>query len=398
MKTTVAAIEFGTSKIITLVAEIDSTRNTDIVGAGIAEYDGFMHKQWNNPDALDDAIQNSIVDAGARYKRPIRDIYVGVPAAYTTVYAVEASTALKGSADPQVEMKDVQRIFASALEQIKDTVGFQIHSSAAWFRVDEGQKTLQPVLTKGHHLKGFVSYVKVDRDFVQDVNTRLTNLGYNVKGFFSTAAGEAMLFLPEQDRDKTAVLIDIGYLSTDVMVVEGDALIHLDTINLGGGNIAADLAIGLDIHLKSAEEIKRSYVFGIASKESYDIAPYEGNPAKSFPASQVKEIIEARVEEIAEEIEQSIERSGIKLGNWSNIYLTGGGLSLNKGGKDFLSHKLNRTVRDVPKRTVKLNSASFSGALGLLNLIIETLLQQMEKRSKPSLAERFRSWFYRLIR
>lgn len=397
MKTTVAAIDFGTSKIVTLIAENDGSQRSDIIGVGIAYYDGFSGKMWNDPDALNEAIQSSIQDAGARYKKQVREVYVGVPAAYTTVYAMESSVTLKGGAEPQVELQDVRRVFAEAQEQIKDTVGFQIHSSAAWFRVDEGQKTLEPVGTKGHVLKGFVSYVKVDMDFVQDVNNRLTELGYVVKGFFSTAAGQSMLFLPEQDRDKTSVLIDIGYLNTDVMVMEGDALIYLDSIDLGGGNITADLAQGLDIHMKAAEEIKRSYVFGIVTNKTFDVPPMDGQPGKSFPAEQVKEIIEARVEEIAEEIQHSIENSGIKLGNWSNMYLTGGGLSLNKGGKDFISHKLDRTVRDVPNRTVKLNSASFTSVLGLLSLIVDTLEQQ--KVAVPGgLVERVREWYYRMIR
>ena len=51
------------------------------------------------------------------------------------------------------------------------------------------------------------------------------------------------------------LLIDVGYLNTEVMAVEGDALIFHKTIEIGGGNIAADLAIGLDIPLKEAEAL-----------------------------------------------------------------------------------------------------------------------------------------------
>ena len=93
-----------------------------------------------------------------------------------------------------------------------------------------------------------------------------------------------------------------------------------------------------------------------------------------------KEQIEARVDEIAEEIVKVIDESGIKLGNWSNIYLTGGGLSFNRGGKDYLSGKLEKPVRDTPKRTTKLNSHAFSSALGLMDLIIDTI----EHQNQPS--------------
>ena len=47
-------------------------------------------------------------------------------------------------------------------------------------------------------------------------------------------------------------------------------------------------------------------------------------------------IIEAKVEEIAEAINKALEEGGVKLGKWSNVYLTGGGLILNKGAKTSL--------------------------------------------------------------
>ena len=40
MKTQVVAIDFGTSKIVTLVADNSGNLRCDIVGAGIAAYDG----------------------------------------------------------------------------------------------------------------------------------------------------------------------------------------------------------------------------------------------------------------------------------------------------------------------------------------------------------------------
>ncbi|MGN0778454.1 MAG: cell division FtsA domain-containing protein, partial [Aristaeellaceae bacterium] len=248
----------------------------------------------------------------------------------------------------------------------------------AWFMVDDGKKTLEPVGMKGRELSAMISFVVASQFFVDELTNRLTDIGVTACGFYSTPAGEAMLYLPEEERDRTAVLIDIGYLNTEVMAVEGDALIFHKTIEIGGGDIAADLAIGLDIPLKEAEEkIKRQYVYGIATKdESYDLPGVEGQKPRSFTRDEVTEIITARVDEMAEEIQQALEDSGIKLGNWSNIYLTGGGLSFNRGGKDYLSGKLGRTVRDTPKRTTKMNSHAFSSTLGLMDLIIDTVEQQ----------------------
>lgn len=382
MKTTVTAIDFGTSKIVTLVAEHSGVQRCDIVGAGIAPYDGFLPDGWNNPGELNQKIYASISDAEKQCRRKVREINVGVPGAFTKVYAEEASVALKGT-DPSVTGADIKAVFAAAEEKLNlgQLPGVIIHSSPAWFMVDSGKKTLEPVGLKGRELTAMVSFVVADKFFVDEVNNRLSGMGYQVSGFYSTVAGEAMLFLPEEDRDRTSVLIDMGYLSTDVIAVEGDAVMYLDTIDMGGGVIAADLAMGLDISLKDAEDkIKRVYTYGIELQgETFDLPGTDGQKPRSFTRQEVSDVLLARVDEIAQAIQKSLDDSGIRLGNWSNIYLTGGGLSFNRGGKDYLGGKLGRTVRDTPKRTATLNSHAYSSALGLMDLIITTMEQSHQQ-------------------
>ena len=92
--------------------------------------------------------------------------------------------------------------------------------------VDGGKKTLEPVGMKGTELKALVSFVVADTFFLDDVMARLRDMNITVSGFFSSSTGEAMLYLLEEDRDRTALLIDIGYLCTDVMAVEGDAVLR----------------------------------------------------------------------------------------------------------------------------------------------------------------------------
>ena len=396
MKTTITALDFGTSKIVTLVAENSGSSRCDIVGTGIAAYDGYLAAGWNNPGDLNDQIAKSITDAEKQLKhRKITHLNVGVPAAFTKVYSTEARVTLTGT-DPRVTPQDVKAIFRAAEKTLGDPVGVVVHSSPAWFCVDDGKKHIEPVGLKGRELRAMISFVVADRYFVDEVNQRLQSMGYIVDGFYSTAAGEAMLFLSEEDRDRTCALIDIGYLNTDVMIVEGDAIIYLDTIDIGGGNISADLAMGLDIPLRDAEEkIKRRYIFGTdVTERTYDLPGVEGQAAKSFTREQVTDIICSRVDEIADEIKKRFADSGVKLGNWSNIYLTGGGLSFNRGGREYLAARLDKMVKDTPKRTMTFNSHSYSSTLGLMDLIIDTVEQNHQPaRNGGAIREFFRSLF-----
>ncbi|MGN1368733.1 MAG: cell division protein FtsA [Aristaeellaceae bacterium] len=381
MKTTVTSLDFGTSKIVTLVAENSGAQRCDIVGAGIVTYNGFLADGWNNPAEIDDCIRDAISQAEQQSHHKIREVNIGVPGAFTKVFVTEARVSLTG-ADPHVTANDVRAIFKKATENLglETLPGEIINSTPAWFRVDDGKKTLEPVGLKGRELTALISFVIGNRFFLDDVTTRLRNMDIKPKHFFSTPAGEAMLYLPEEDRDRTAVLIDIGYLNTEVMAVEGDALIFHKCIDIGGGHIAADLSEALDISFKNAEEkIKQPFVYSMsATPETYEIPAMNDQPARTFTRDEVAPVITARVDEIAEEIKKALEESGVKLGNWSNVYLTGGGVAFNRGGKDYLSAKLGRPVRDTPKRTVKMSSPIYTSTMGLMDLIIDTMEQQRQ--------------------
>ncbi len=384
MKSTVATIDFGTSKIVTLVAENSGSQRCDIVAAGVARYDGFLDEGWNNPADLDEAIRRSIADAEEQSGVKIREINVGVPGAFTRVYATKVNIALKGT-DPRVSSADVREAFNKAADNLEDIPGVVIHSSPAWFMVDNSKKTLEPVGMKGREMTAFISFVVGNRYFIDDVTTRMAELGITVSGFFSTTAGEAMLYLNEQERDHTSVLIDMGYLNTEIIGVEGDAVIYHKIINAGGGDIAVALADGLDISLTSAEEIKRQFVYGIDSNdEKFEVAGADGEKQAVFTREQVKPIICKAVDDIAAEIKEAIDVDFGGLGNWSSVFMTGGGLSFNRGGKEYLSGKLGRAVQETPRRTTKLNSHCFSSALGLIDLIIDTIEQQRQPASGAS--------------
>lgn len=384
MKKTAAVVDFGTSKIVTLVAESGSYHRCDIIGAGTVPYDGFMDGEWNAPTLVSQAIQDSIAEAEAQSHRRIREVYVGVPGEFSRVYVIETQVQLQG-ADPRVTPADVERVFIQATEEVQPLRGAIIHRSPAWFMVDEGKKTMEPVDMKGSTLRAMVSFIVADQFFLNDVSNRMAQLGLTVKGFYSTPMGEALLFLTPEDRDRTAVLVDVGYLSTEVMTVEGDALIFHKVLPVGGAHITLDLATGLEAPMAQCEQIKRGYVFNTSGEDKQEAA--EGGEA--FTHEQVARVLEPRVDEIAEMIQDCIDHSGVRLGSWSNIYLTGGGIAPMNGGRVYLSNQLGRAVRQPAAKTAKLNSPIYSSALGLVDLVFETLESSEEENSLLGKASSF---------
>lgn len=375
MKKATAVLDFGTSKVLVLLAEESAYQKVTITSAGMAQYDGFMNGEWNAPSEVSDAIASAVEAAENKVGTHIKEVYVGVPGEFVRVYVIESSVALQG-ADPKVTSADVEKLQRQATEMLDRPTGVIIHRSPAWFKVDGEQKTLEPVDQKGSTLEGMIGFVLADQFFINDVTERLKELGIEVRGFFSTSVGEAMQMIPFEERDHTAILVDVGYLSTEVMAVEGDALIWQKVLPVGGAHITLDLTYGLEKPFDMCEKIKRAYTFNAPKNTQIEVQGENGQ-MESFSGEQVSMIIDARVDEMLEMIDDAIKKSGIRLGNWSNVYFTGGGLMPMAGARVYAAGKLSRNVREAAAKTVKLKPAQiYASGSGLLELVYNTIEQE----------------------
>ena len=375
MKKATAVLDFGTSKVLVLLAEESAYQKVTITSAGMAQYDGFMNGEWNAPSEVSDAIASAIEAAEKKVGTHIKEVYVGVPGEFVRVYVIESSVALQG-ADPKVTSADVEKLQRQATEMLDRPTGVIIHRSPAWFKVDGGQKTLEPVDQKGSTLEGMIGFVLADQFFINDVTERLKELGVEVRGFFSTSVGEAMQMIPFEERDHTAILVDVGYLSTEVMAVEGDALIWQKVLPVGGAHITLDLTYGLEKPFDMCEKIIRAYTFNAPKNTQIEVQGENGQ-MESFSGEQVSMIIDARVDEMLEMIDDAVKKSGIRLGNWSNVYFTGGGLMTMNGARVYAAGKLARNVREAAAKTVKLKPAQiYASGSGLLELVYNTIEQE----------------------
>ena len=76
--------------------------------------------------------------------------------------------------------------------------------------------------------------------------------------------------------------------------------------------MASDLAIALHLPMEQAEQLKRQYVFGLDTSLStddsgFDMLIKDGNQTVRISMQDVQNVIEARMEEIALMVKQSIQ-------------------------------------------------------------------------------------------
>lgn len=178
------------------------------------------------------------------------------------------------------------------------------------------------------------------------------------------------------------VLVDLGAQTTTVAVYTSRLLRHVVTIPLGSDNITHDIASIYHIEEAEAERLKREYGSAISEK-STDATPVEEKTISISTGAEIKEselseIIEARVEEIFNNVEAQLKRAGIEKSEdlISGAVLTGGGANLrniDKAFKEFVEPKLNvAIVKNITTpistryKEIKTDSCSLNTILSML--------------------------------
>ena len=371
MKSVTAAIEFGTSKIMCVVGREKSIGRFEVLGAGEAKYEGIKNGRWRKPSNVEEAVAKALAIAERKAKKRVREVFVGVPGGFCKVICCEGYTEVSGG---RVTEKDIENMIEDAERQIDDIRYTVVSSTPVYFVLDDGNHYIDVVGSNARELRGLVSFVFASNDFISDVNNVLSGLNLKVRSFIPEVLAESLFLVPTEERDCSAVLLNIGYFDTNVTVVYGDAIVYNKTVHAGGMHIASDLSIVMNMDVESAEQIKKRFSFGLENNGTklYDYAKAKNGRLEKYSHAMISEVVDARVEQICSLIYEALQTSPLTVARRTRIYLSGGGLAMMKGSRDALQKYLKRQVRVSIVEAPQLATPNYYVALALLDYVFES--------------------------
>lgn len=364
-----AVLDIGSSKVVCLCGSRAEEDGIIVHGAGVAPCEGFRDGDFLDKESLRAAVVEALQKAEQESRIRIRDVAVTVPASFARMQIADATLAL--GRNRTADSNDIDEVIKKSFDKCQRLPGYTLmHSTPVFFLVDGVASAEVPEGIRTDELSALVSHMYVREEYVRTIQEALDDLGVEISMCVSAQLGEAVMLIPDKERVRPAVLIDIGYYQTDIAVVENAALTALSTLPVGGFHFASDLSFGLDVPLEAAEQTKRRFVFSLEEDQRSEIIR-TATGSKKVSRSAISFIIEARADEFSTLLRRELERLGINLDARPIIYVSGGGLLMMRGGLEHLRNALNMPLkRDMPW-TPRLSTPNYCSAFGALDFVLK---------------------------
>lgn len=186
------------------------------------------------------------------------------------------------------------------------------------------------------------------------------NVAIETVKLIPTALASARVVLTEQQKDNGVAVVDLGASTTSVAVFMDGFLQHYSVLNIGANNITNDLAIGLAINPKVAEEIKLRYVTADFPESDKKIVTKIGDETVTFTKDEVNQIVRERLIDIFEHVEKILKQAGYAQKLPEGLVIVGGGAMM---------RNLDKFVKNILGMAVRIGSATekMSGVFDLVD-------------------------------
>lgn len=378
----IAGIDIG-SNAIRLVVGQRSQRPEDngslqIIGAVEAPSEGINRGAVNSIEDATSSISACLEKAERLVGVPVQSAWVSINGPHIKCEKSRGVVAV-GKSDGEITEEDVERAVEAAQAMAVPPNYEILHVIPVKFTVDNQGDIRDPIGMTGVRLEVETLVIQGLSSQIKNLTKAIYRTGIEIEDLVLSPLVAAEAVIAPKQKELGAALINIGAATTSLAVFEEGELLHTAVIPIGSEHITSDIAIGLRCPINLAERIKIEY--GSADSEKFnkkdevnvsDLAEEEGadGVVSEVSLKYISEIIEARVEEIFEKVDnefKKIDRSGMLP---AGVFLTGGGAKLS-GIVEAAKKKLRLPAcLGANKSTVavidKVNDLQFLTALGLV--------------------------------
>ena len=358
----VTILDFGSSKITCMAATKVSDKGEFVIKAvGQSAYNGFGDSSWYEPETIESAVTQAINQVENKMKCKIKEIFVGVPGVFSAEVTSEASVTFHSK--KKIDREDMAEIVRKADIYKCDSDYTPLGGKAVYYILDGALKMYDPNGFIASKLMGLVSFSYMRNYFRDTVAPILSDRGITKVTYINTCEVQATYIAHATLNENYSIIIDIGHITTNVMLCGGGGLLFERTFALGSGYLASDLCqvLGCDFNFAMSALEKVNLNLEIQTGDAYSLN------GRMVDAYQTNEVVKARIGQIAEYIIKSFGYCDKEIPSNTPIILTGGGLAYLRGGADCLSSFLGKRVKLYDSVNAQTKRNEYTSCYGLIS-------------------------------
>jgi len=370
-KNMLVGLDIGTSKIVAIVAEVLEEGQINIIGMGQVPSRGLKRGMVVNIESTVQAIQRALEEAELMADCKIHQVFTGIAGSHIKSVNSHGMVAIK---DREVTPMDIERVIETARAVTIPPDHQVLHILTQEYSIDGQEGVREPLGMSGVRLEAKVHIVTGAVSAAQNVAKCVRRCGLEVSDLVLQPMASAMAVLSEDEKELGVCLIDIGGGTTDIAVYTNGAIRHTAVIPIAGDQITNDIAMALRTPTKEAEDIKIQHGVALVSladaSQMIEVPGVGERGPRQMSRATLAEVIEPRVEELFQLVQQELRRSGFEEVLSSGMVITGGA-SLMPGMVELAEEVFHMPVRiGVPKYVGGLSEVvknpRFSTGVGLL--------------------------------
>ncbi len=367
---TIASIDVGTTKVCTIIGDIDESGNVRVAGVGVTPSAGLHKGLVVNINDARESIRESVKKAEQASGYKVDSAYIGVTGRHVSSLNNRGVVAITRN-DRLVRPDDLKRVMNCARSVKVPTDRKLLHVIPRGYAVDGQLGVKNPVGMHGFRLDVEAHIITAATTSIQNLVKCIRSIGVDIDDLILEPLASSEAILSEDEKQVGVLLADIGGGTTDIAVFREGSIWHTSILPVAGYQITRDVSIGLGLPFDVAEEMKKRYgsVLPVYESQTETLNSLsEDGHGVSF--QDMCDIIRARVEEIIRLILLELPRAEYETLVPAGLVLTGGGANLSG------IETLGREILQLPVRigtptniygiSDSLHNPAYSTGVGLL--------------------------------
>lgn len=303
-------IDLGSSTIRVVVAEfIKGEKYPKIIGVGENESYGMRHGYVLNEKEAINSLKKAVTMAENSSQIKIRRAYVSLNT-ITQRGDTIVGNAIVSKADGEVTVLDINKALEECEDNLNQVNRKIIQTIPISYKLDGKEIFGDPKGYKGTKLEVKALVINCSNLHLENILDVLGGAGIEPIDIIPSTMAGSILTLSQKQKIVGSALVNIGAETVTVSIFENDNIASLQTFSIGSDDITNDIALGLKIPLDEAEQIKL------------------GNNTENQSKKKIEEIIEARMSDIFELIENHFKKMKRSELLPAGIVFIGGGSNL----------------------------------------------------------------------